>query len=103
MTRHRHREWNNAKKRELGNQRHPQGWNSRIIWFKPGNELEGIRLSLEDCERRINIYPESEEEAEHFMFQFRTGSPMAGDDTPFVRDLIKLLSKKYSHLENVKV
>ena len=97
--RHRHREWNNAKKNTGGfMRRHPQGWNSRYIWYEKGDG-EDIRLSLEDCEGLRNVYPKSQEEAEHIAFQFRTGAPFAGDATPFVVDLLNLLSRKYPHLK----
>ena len=98
MARRRQREWNNAKKNLDGsNRRNPQGWNSRIIWYEEGDG-ENIRLSLEDSACLRNVYPKSKEEAEHIAQMFRTGSPYAGEATPFVDDLLKLLSRKYPHL-----
>ena len=99
MARSRHREWNNAKKNLDGsNRRHPMSWNSRIVWYEEGDG-ENIRLTLEDSACLRNVFPKSKEEAEHIAFQFKHGAPYAGDgDTPFVDDLLKLLSRKYPHL-----
>ena len=71
-------------------------WSTRIIWFDDhgGSELGGdIRLALEDCERKVNLFPSSKEVADHIWFMFKNGSPADGQRIPFVADLLELLEK----------
>lgn len=51
------KEWKNKR----------SGWSFRIRWF----EGDGIRLQLEDPERKINVYPRDRERAEEVWFQFK--------------------------------
>jgi hypothetical protein len=78
----------------------PQGrgggaWSARITWYEGPY---GVRLQLEDVTLSIGVYPETKEEADHIWFTFRQGAPQNGEQIPFVRDMLALLSSKYPHL-----
>ena len=72
-------------------------WSTRIVWYDDaptsGPSGKDIRLAMEDCERKINHFPGSIEEANWLWFTFRQGSPQDGDKVPFLADLMDLLKK----------
>lgn len=87
-----------SRRKEWKNGTYPK-WTARIIWFQ-GND--DIRLELEDCERVVNVYPKSKEDADHMWFMFRQGAPQEGDKTPFVADLLKLFTRMDSTLTSTE-
>lgn len=73
-------------------------WSCRIIWYQ-GEDPNDIRLELMDCEREVQVFPKTREEADHIWFQFRNGAPENGQQVGFVADLLELLSTAYPHLK----
>lgn len=79
--RYRLKEWKNGK--------YPK-WTARIIWFEQ-NGHDDIRLQMEDCDRQVNVYPNTKEAADNLWFMFKQGAPPEGDHTPFISDLLDLI------------
>ena len=63
-------------------------WTTRIRWYE--SKADGIRLDMEDSERRHSYYPQSQNEAEHVWQLFRNGSPVAPSTEPVVTILLSL-------------
>lgn len=80
----RHKEWKNGK--------YPK-WTCRIIWFE-GKEETDIRLQLEDCEIKKNVFPSSQIEADAIWDLFRSMAPPSGEETPFVQALLADFGEK---------
>jgi hypothetical protein len=78
-------------------------WSARITWFGEGdNRQANIRLELEDCERSINLYPDTKEKADHIWQMFRQGAPQDGQKVPFITELLELLARIDENLEQEK-
>lgn len=71
-------------------------WDCRIIWYARSirDFRENIRLQLEDTERKVNIFPDSFEEAEQLYFMFRHGCPKDVPTQPFIEDLLALWDQR---------
>jgi hypothetical protein len=66
-----------------------QNWTARIIWYQ-GPDVAHIRLAMEDCERKLHVYPANREAADNLYQMFRQGAPHQGIRVPFVADLLRL-------------
>jgi hypothetical protein len=84
--------------KEWKNGRYQPKWTARIVWFQTAhNDPTDIRLQLEDCQCKMNYYPQTQEEADAVWFMFKQGAPVEGHATPFVQDLLALVKRNYPH------
>lgn len=68
-------------------------WDCRIRWLDEGDCIN-IRLELEDCERKHNLYPTSEIEADLIWSLFKLEAPEGKQGVPIISKILSILENK---------
>jgi len=93
-------------KRELRRQwRNGRGgkWCCRIRWYEGVgvDDCADIRLQMEDCERKVNFYPNNQETADHVWSLFKQGAPEPKINEQLICSLVKLIATRYGRWSHI--
>lgn len=64
-------------------------WTVRIIWYEEGDG-ENIRLAIEDCEKKVNLFPNTKAKADIIWDEFKRIAPPEGEQLPIVDEIVEM-------------